>query len=87
MEFVSFEDKTDLYETVFFPGAFRRFCQDVDMNRAYLIWGRVESEFDTVSLTVGRIAKLPLEAKTPETIGNTPGFHRHMGYPRTIQAE
>ncbi len=87
MEFVSFEDKTDLYETVFFPGAFRRFCQDVDMNRAYLIWGQVESEFDTVSLTVGRIAKLPLAAKAPGTIGNAPGFHRHMGYPRTIQAE
>ena len=81
MEFVSFEDETDLYETVFFPGAFRRFCQDVDMNRAYLIRGRVESEFNTASLTVEHIAKLPFDAQTPGTGGNPPGFLRNSGFP------
>lgn len=59
MEFVSFEDRTAIYETVFFPSTFRRFCQDVDMNRGYLILGKVESEFDTVSLAVNRVVKLP----------------------------
>jgi hypothetical protein len=29
------------------------------MNRGYLIRGKVESEFDTVSLTVDRVVKLP----------------------------
>ncbi|MHC1724605.1 MAG: DNA polymerase III subunit alpha [Syntrophobacteraceae bacterium] len=51
MEFFTFEDKSGIFETVFFPKPFRRFCQDLDMSHAYLIHGRVESEFDVVSLT------------------------------------
>jgi error-prone DNA polymerase len=52
MEFISFEDKTALFETVFFPKVYRRFCQMVTMNRGYLLYGRVESEFGAVSLSV-----------------------------------
>ena len=58
MEFFSFEDRTAIYETVFFPKAFQRFCQDLDMDRAYLLGGRVESEFGTVSLNVESVRKL-----------------------------
>ena len=52
MEFFTFEDKTGIFETVFFPKPFRRFCQDLDMCHAYLLHGLVESEFDVVSLSV-----------------------------------
>lgn len=58
MEFISFEDTTAIYETVFFPRAFQRFCQDVDMNRAYLLYGRVESEFGAESLNVLQMKKI-----------------------------
>ena len=58
MEFFSFEDQTAIYETVFFPKVFKRFCQDLDMNRAYLLGGRVESEFGTVNLNVESVRKL-----------------------------
>lgn len=58
MEFISFEDTTAIYETVFFPRAFQRFCQDVDMNRAYLLYGRVESEFGAESLNVLQMKKV-----------------------------
>jgi DNA-directed DNA polymerase III PolC len=63
MEFVSFEDETAIYETVFFPKAFRRFCQDLDMNRVYLICGRVESEFETVNLNVHQLYRIPTKSK------------------------
>jgi len=52
MEFFTFEDATGIFETVFFPKPFRRFCQDLDMSHAYLLHGLVESEFDVVSLNV-----------------------------------
>ena len=58
MEFFSFEDQTAIYEAVFFPKAFKRFCQELDMDRAYLLCGRVESEFGTVSLNVQSVRKL-----------------------------
>ncbi len=71
MEFFSFEDQTAIYEAVFFPKVFKRFCQDLDMDRAYLLWGRVESEFGTVSLNVQNVRKLqPLS--TLNQINNGP---------------
>lgn len=52
MEFFTFEDKGGIFETVFFPKIFRRFCQDLDMCHAYLLHGQVESEFDVATLNV-----------------------------------
>lgn len=58
MEFVSFEDETAIYETVFFPKAYQRFCQEVDMHRAYLLYGDVQIEFGAVSLNVLNVKRL-----------------------------
>jgi error-prone DNA polymerase len=58
MEFVSFEDETAIFETTFFPKAYQRFCQILDMNRAYLLTGRVEEQHGTVSLNVADVHRL-----------------------------
>lgn len=58
MEFVSLEDQTALYEAVFFPKAFQRFCQDLDRDRAYFLQGRVESEFGAISLRVQHLMRI-----------------------------
>jgi error-prone DNA polymerase len=58
MEFVSFEDETAIFETTFFPKAYQRFCQILDMNRAYLLTGRVQEQYGTVSLNVEYIQRL-----------------------------
>ena len=64
MEFVSFEDETAIYETVFFPKAFQRFCQKVDVGRGYLLYGQVESEFGAVSVTVLQVSELAAITRT-----------------------
>src|SRR5262249_56038343 len=51
MEFVSFEDTTALYETTFFPDAYRRFCHMLSHTQPYILRGRVEEDFGAVSLT------------------------------------
>ena len=58
MEFVSFEDETATFETTFFPKAYQRFCQILDMNRAYLLTGRVEEQYGAVSVNVEQIQRL-----------------------------
>ena len=58
MEFVSFEDETAIFETTFFPKAYQRFCQILDMNRAYLLTGRVQEQYGTVSVNVEDVRKL-----------------------------
>jgi error-prone DNA polymerase len=52
MKFVSFEDATGLYEAVFFPKAYHRFCHMLNEMRPYLLKGKVEEDFTAVTLTV-----------------------------------
>jgi DNA polymerase-3 subunit alpha/error-prone DNA polymerase len=58
MEFLTFEDETGLVETTFFPAAYHRFCHMLDRHRPYLLSGRVEEDFDAVTLTVDAVERL-----------------------------
>jgi DNA polymerase-3 subunit alpha/error-prone DNA polymerase len=59
MEFLTFEDDTDIIETTFFPGVYRQFCHMLDWGRPYLLTGRVETDWGALTLTVDRVAPLP----------------------------
>lgn len=52
MKFVSFEDTTGIYETVFFPKVYHRFCHMLNEMRPYLLKGKVEQDFTVLTLTV-----------------------------------
>jgi DNA-directed DNA polymerase III PolC len=52
MEFISFEDETAIFETVFFPKAYARFCRKLGQNRPYILRGRAEEEFGVVTVNV-----------------------------------
>ena len=55
MEFISFEDTTALYETVFFPKVYQKFCYMLSHSRPYILKGKVEEEFGAVTLTVSEV--------------------------------
>ena len=80
MEFVSFEDTTAIYETVFFPEAYARFCRILTTARPYLLRGRVEEEFGVPSLQIEAIEFLRRETgprQRPEGPGGgKPGVGR-----------
>jgi len=70
MEFISFEDTTAIYETVFFPEVYRRFCRMLSNIRPYLLHGIVEEDYGAISLTVKRIefldkVKIPRQIRLP----------------------
>lgn len=71
MEFVTFEDTTALFETVFFPKAYARFCRMLTRTRPYVLTGRVEESFDVVTLNVQRVRLLekPRSARALEQKG------------------
>jgi len=52
MKFVSFEDTTGIYETVFFPKVYHRFCHMLNDARPYILKGKVEQDFTAITLTV-----------------------------------
>jgi error-prone DNA polymerase len=67
MEFLSFEDTTALYETTFFPDAYRRFCPLIDRERPFLLSGRVEQDFGAITLTVDQVRVLePFQERQKE---------------------
>ena len=58
MKFVSFEDTTGLYETVFFPRVYNQFCHMLNEMRPYILKGKIEEDFGSISLTVNWIGFL-----------------------------
>jgi error-prone DNA polymerase len=58
MKFVSFEDQTGIYETVFFPKVYDQFCHMLNATRPYILEGWIEQEFGAITMTVGWIGFL-----------------------------
>jgi len=58
MKFISFEDTTGLYETVFFPKIYNQFCHMLNGSRPYIIKGKVEEDFGFITLTVSWVGFL-----------------------------
>ncbi len=55
MKFISFEDTTDLYETVFFPKIYNQYCHLLNASRPFLIRGKVEKDQGAICMTVNWI--------------------------------
>ena len=60
MKFLTFEDETGTLETVFFPGPYARFCHSLDYGRPYILFGKVNSDWNALTLTVETSQSLPL---------------------------
>ena len=61
MKFVSLEDPTGLYETVFFPDAYKKFCHMLNAERPYILRGKVEENRGAITMTVDWIGFLDRE--------------------------
>jgi error-prone DNA polymerase len=58
MQFISFEDETAIFETVFFPKVYKTFALRLHYQKAYILHGRVDSEFGVISLNVCDIEEI-----------------------------
>ena len=58
MKFISFEDQTGIYETVFFPKVYNQFCHILSAIRPFILKGRVEEDFGALTITVDWIGFL-----------------------------
>ena len=56
--------------------AFRRFYRQMDMEHPYCLYGRVECEFDAVSLTVRELHRLPAQIRSGRLVES--GLKRHF---------
>ena len=55
MEFMSFEDTTAIYETTFFPNTYNKFVHMMTFTRPYVLYGKVDSQYDAVTFNVIKV--------------------------------
>jgi len=55
MEFITFEDETDIFETVLFPDVYVRYSKMFSDRMAFLLTGKVVEDFGAVVLEVKKI--------------------------------
>jgi error-prone DNA polymerase len=52
MKFVTFEDTTGIYETVFFPKIYNNYCHMLNAARPYMLKGKVDMDFGSINVNV-----------------------------------
>ena len=79
MKFVSFEDTTGLYETVFFPKVYNQFCHMLNEMRPYILKGKIEEDFGSITMTVNWIGFLDRYKTTASRSSNEDSdFRPHL---------
>jgi DNA-directed DNA polymerase III PolC len=58
MEFITLEDTTALYDATLFPAVYRRVCQLLATEHAYVLHGRIEEQFGVATLTIENLRTL-----------------------------
>ena len=58
MEFVTFEDETDIFECVMFPKTYKELGDLLNWEKLFLVYGKVEKVFDVCTLTISRLESL-----------------------------
>jgi DNA polymerase III alpha subunit len=58
MEFVTFEDETDIFECVMFPDVYKEFSDLLNWESLFVIRGKVEVAFGVYTLTVEKLGSL-----------------------------
>ena len=58
MEFITFEDETDVFECVMFPKTYKKYGDLLNWEKLFLVYGKVEKTFDVCTLTISRLESL-----------------------------
>jgi DNA polymerase-3 subunit alpha/error-prone DNA polymerase len=58
MEFVTFEDETATFETVFFPETYKNFAAILSWQAPFMLYGKVTEEFDVEVMEVDRVERI-----------------------------
>ncbi|MFQ6609859.1 MAG: DNA polymerase III subunit alpha [Fidelibacterota bacterium] len=58
MEFVTFEDETDIFECVLFPKAFRDYGDLLNWEKLFILRGKVEEAFGVYTVTIEKLSSL-----------------------------
>ncbi|MGC9042567.1 MAG: DNA polymerase III subunit alpha [Myxococcota bacterium] len=63
MEFLTFEDETDIFEAVLFPSAYRNFSHIIDTRNAFILSGKVEEDHGAIYLNCNRVKSVKLSTE------------------------
>ena len=72
MSFVSFEDGHSVFESVFFPIVFRKFCRLLDQVGVFVVTGRVDEEHGALCINVQNLLRVCGSDFVPENHSQCP---------------
>ncbi len=72
MEFITFEDETDIFECVMFPNIYQEFGDLLHWETLFVIRGKVEEAYQTYTVTVEKLASLQRTVEKMTAGGRTP---------------
>ncbi len=58
MEFLTFEDETGIFETIFFTDAYKKFSYIIHHDQPYILYGKVEEDWSAVTLNVSSLIRI-----------------------------
>jgi len=58
MEFVTFEDETNIYECVMFPNTFKQYGDLLNWEKLFILRGKVEESFGVFTVTIEKLGSL-----------------------------
>jgi len=58
MEFVTFEDETDIFECVMFPKVFQQYGDLMNWEKLFILRGKVEEAFGVYTVTIEKLSSL-----------------------------
>tara|TARA_Y100000031_G_C8137517_1_gene345989 strand:- start:665 stop:934 length:270 start_codon:yes stop_codon:yes gene_type:complete len=58
MEFVTFEDETDIYECVMFPKVFAKYGDLLHWEKLFIVRGKVEKAFGVFTVTIEKLGSI-----------------------------
>ena len=68
MEFVTFEDETDIYECVMFPDVFRKYGDLLNWETLFVLRGKVEKAYGVYTVTIEKLASLQKMVKKMKSV-------------------
>ncbi|PIS29716.1 MAG: hypothetical protein COT43_03350, partial [Candidatus Marinimicrobia bacterium CG08_land_8_20_14_0_20_45_22] len=78
MEFVTFEDETDIFECVMFPEVYKQFGDLLHWETLFVLRGKVEEAYGTYTVTVEKLASLQQTAEKMTPKESAPIYKRSV---------
>ena len=61
MEFVTFEDETDIYECIMFPKLYKKYADLLNWETLFILQGKIQEAFGVYTINIKKLESLQMK--------------------------